>query len=109
LGRYEEYDEYDEEWEEEYEKEESVDPIDMVRIPASYEDGVYAWKKLKREGDITRLSIDELSALVRLVSYLVRSGDEEKRQLGKEMDRELSKMITTEKIIEMRRRHPQPA
>jgi hypothetical protein len=103
------YGEYDEEWEEGYEEKGHIDPIDEVRIPITYEEGVYAWKKLKREGDIARLSIDELSALVRLISYLMRSGDIRKKQLGEEMDRELSKMITTEKIIEIRRRHPRLA
>jgi hypothetical protein len=80
--------EYDEDWdwEEKNEEEETVDPIDMVRIPATYEEGVYAWKKLKREGDIARLSIDELSALVRLISYLMRSGDNRKKQRAVEDD-----------------------
>jgi hypothetical protein len=107
-----EYDnEYDEDWdwEEKNEEEETIDPIDMVRIPVTYEEGVHAWKKLKKEGDIARLSIEELSALVRLISYLRRSGDNRKKQLGEEMDRELSNMITTEKIKEIRRRRPQLA
>jgi hypothetical protein len=79
-----------------------VDKLYKVGISARFSTAATALRKMESHG-IESLDNNELSDLLKLVTYLKRSTNPRARELGVELEKQLSQKLSKEALLKIRR------
>jgi hypothetical protein len=79
-----------------------VDKLYKIGISARFSTAATALRKMESQG-IESLDNEELSDLLKLVTYLKRSTNPRARDLGVELEKQLSQKLSKEALLKIRR------
>jgi hypothetical protein len=79
-----------------------VDKLYKIGISARFSTAATALRKMESQG-IESLDIEELSDLLKLVTYLKRSTNQQARDLGVELEKQLSQKLSKDIVLKIKR------
>jgi hypothetical protein len=79
-----------------------TDKLYRIGISARFSTAATALRKMESQG-IESLDNEELSDLLKLVTYLKRSTNQQARDLGIELEKHLSQKLSKEALLKIRR------
>jgi hypothetical protein len=79
-----------------------TDKLYRIGISARFSTAATALRKMESQG-IESLDNEELSDLLKLVTYLKRSTNQQARDLGIELEKQLSQKLSKEALLKIRR------
>jgi len=79
-----------------------TDKLYRIGISARFSTAATALRKMESQG-IESLDIEELSDLLKLVTYLKRSTNQQARELGVELEKQLSQKLSKEALLKIKR------